>query len=67
MTSRARALTALGAYLCLSAQLLGVVHSVVVRHATCPGHGEITHGVVAAARPPAVAPRPPPLAPPGAQ
>ena len=45
MTPRARALSALGAYLCLSAQLLGVVHVLLVRHATCPGHGEVTHGV----------------------
>jgi hypothetical protein len=52
MTWRARALSALGAYLCLGAQLLGVVHVLVVRHATCPEHGEVTHGVPAAASPP---------------
>jgi hypothetical protein len=45
MTSRARALSALGAYLCLSAQLLGLMHVLLVRHATCPGHGEVTHGI----------------------
>jgi hypothetical protein len=45
MTPRARALSALGAYLCLSAQLLGLLHVLLVRHATCPGHGELTHGV----------------------
>jgi hypothetical protein len=45
MTLRSRALTTLGAYLCLSAQLLGVLHVLVVRHATCPSHGELTHGV----------------------
>jgi hypothetical protein len=45
MTLRARALSALGAYLCLGAQLLGLVHVLVVRHATCPTHGEVTHGV----------------------
>jgi hypothetical protein len=48
MTPRARALSALGAYLCLSAQLLGVVHVLLVRHSTCPGHGEVTHGVPSA-------------------
>jgi hypothetical protein len=47
MTSRARALSALGAYLCLGAQLLGLVHVLVVRHATCPTHGEVTHGLAA--------------------
>jgi hypothetical protein len=45
MTLRSRALHALGAYLCLSAQLLGVLHVLVVRHATCPTHGELTHGI----------------------
>jgi hypothetical protein len=45
MTSRGRSLTALGAYVCLAAQLLAVVHLLVVRHATCPDHGEVTHGV----------------------
>jgi hypothetical protein len=49
MTPRARALSALGAYLCLSAQLLGLVHVLLVRHATCPSHGEVTHGVDASA------------------
>jgi hypothetical protein len=49
MTSRGRAVAALGAYLCLSAQLLGLVHVLVVRHATCPSHGELTHGVERAA------------------
>jgi hypothetical protein len=51
MTLRSRALTALGAHLCLTAQLLGVLHVLVVRHATCPSHGELTHGVPAAAVP----------------
>jgi hypothetical protein len=49
MTSRARALSALGAYLCLGAQLLGVMHVLFVRHATCPSHGEVTHGVATSA------------------
>jgi hypothetical protein len=49
MTSRARAVSALGAYLCLSAQLVGLVHVLLVRHATCPSHGEVTHGVSASA------------------
>jgi hypothetical protein len=57
MTSRSRALTALGAYLCLSAQLIGVIHVLVVRHATCPDHGELTHRVATAAvTPPAQPP-----------
>ena len=33
-----------GAYLCLATHLAGVLHVLVVRHATCPGHGEIVHG-----------------------
>jgi hypothetical protein len=44
MTARARALFALGAYLCLAAHLAGLVHVLVVRHATCPSHGEVVHG-----------------------
>jgi len=47
MTPRARASSALGAYLCLAAQLLGLAHVLLVRHATCPSHGEVTHGVAA--------------------
>jgi hypothetical protein len=43
MTARARALVAFGAYLCLSAHLMGLVHVVAVRHATCPTHGEVIH------------------------
>jgi hypothetical protein len=34
----------LGAYLCLATHLAGIVHVLVVRHATCPGHGEMVHG-----------------------
>jgi hypothetical protein len=49
MTSRARVLTALGAYFCLAAQALGLLHVLVVRHATCPSHGEMVHGAAAAA------------------
>jgi hypothetical protein len=54
MTSRARALAVFGAYLCLATHLAGVVHVLVVRHATCPGHGEIIHSgaPVAAQTPP---------------
>src|SRR5689334_2905511 len=54
MTARARAMTVLGAYLCLATHLAGIVHVLVVRHATCPGHGEMVHGAapVAARTPP---------------
>ena len=55
MTARARALAVFGAYLCLATHLVGVLHVLVVRHATCPGHGEMVHGGV-----PAAAPTPPP-------
>jgi hypothetical protein len=55
MTSRARALAVFGAYLCLATHLGGVVHVLVVRHATCPGHGELVHGA-----PPVAAQTPPP-------
>jgi hypothetical protein len=48
MTSRARALTALGAYFCLAAQAVGLLHVLVVRHATCPSHGELVHGAAVA-------------------
>src|SRR3954447_6341457 len=44
MTARARALAGFGAYLCLATHLAGIVHVLVVRHATCPGHGEMIHG-----------------------
>jgi hypothetical protein len=44
-----------GAYLCLASHLAGIVHVLVVRHATCPGHGEMVHGGA-----PLVAPTPPP-------
>jgi hypothetical protein len=44
MTSRARALAVFGAYLCLATHLAGILHVLVVRHATCPGHGEMVHG-----------------------
>jgi hypothetical protein len=54
MTARARALAALGAYLCLAAHLAGLVHVLVVRHATCPSHGELVHG--SAPRPSATPP-----------
>jgi hypothetical protein len=49
MTSRARALTALGAYFCLAAQAVGLLHVLVVRHATCPSHGELVHGAAVSA------------------
>jgi hypothetical protein len=44
MTARARALAALGAYLCLLGQVVGLAHVLLVRHATCPSHGELVHG-----------------------
>jgi hypothetical protein len=44
MTARARWIAAFGAYLCLATHLVGVLHVLVVRHATCPGHGEVVHG-----------------------
>jgi hypothetical protein len=44
MTARARAFAAFGAYLCLATHLAGIVHVLVVRHATCPSHGEMVHG-----------------------
>jgi hypothetical protein len=44
MTARARAVAAIGAYLCLATQLVGLLHVLLVRHATCPDHGEIVHG-----------------------
>jgi hypothetical protein len=44
-----------GAYLCLATHLAGVLHVLVVRHATCPGHGELVHGGA-----PAATPAPPP-------
>jgi hypothetical protein len=50
MTSRARALAALGAYVCLVAHAAAVLHAVAVRHATCPSHGELVHGSVTGAR-----------------
>jgi hypothetical protein len=43
-----RGLTFVVAWVCLAAQAMGIVHLAVVRHATCPEHGEITH----AAEPP---------------
>src|SRR6185436_16560587 len=55
MTARARTLAVFGAYLCLATHLMGVLHVLVVRHATCPGHGELVHGVA-----PAVDHTPPP-------
>jgi hypothetical protein len=55
MTARARALAVFGAYLCLATHLAGIVHVLVVRHATCPGHGEMIHGGA-----PAAAQTPPP-------
>jgi hypothetical protein len=58
MTARARILAAFGAYLCLTAHLVGVVHVLVVRHATCPDHGEVVHGEA-----PALVEAPPPLGP----
>lgn len=48
MTARARAFVALGAHLCLAAHLAGLLHVVLVRHATCPSHGEMVHGDVIA-------------------
>jgi hypothetical protein len=53
MTARARTFAAFGAYLCLLTQVMGLLHVLVVRHATCPSHGEIVHGAA-----PAVAPTP---------
>ena len=44
MTARARLFAAFGAYLCLATHLVGVLHVLVVRHATCPDHGEVVHG-----------------------
>jgi len=44
MTARARLFAAFGAYLCLATHLMGVLHVLVVRHATCPDHGEVVHG-----------------------
>jgi hypothetical protein len=55
MTSRARALAVFGAYLCLATHLTGVVHVLVVRHSTCPGHGELVHS-----GPPVATQTPPP-------
>jgi len=40
---------AFGAYLCLATHFVGVLHVLVVRHATCPSHGEIIHGGAASA------------------
>jgi len=36
MTARARWIAAFGAYLCLATHLVGVLHVLVVQHATCP-------------------------------
>lgn len=44
MTARARAFAVVGAYLCLLTQAVGLLHVLVVRHATCPDHGELVHG-----------------------
>jgi hypothetical protein len=44
MTARARAFASFGAYLCLLTHLTGLLHVLVVRHATCPDHGELIHG-----------------------
>jgi hypothetical protein len=44
MTARARAFATFGAYLCLLTHFVGLLHVLVVRHATCPGHGEMVHG-----------------------
>jgi hypothetical protein len=44
MRRRARIFTAFGAYLCLATHLAAILHVLVVRHATCPGHGEVVHG-----------------------
>jgi hypothetical protein len=44
MTARARAFAVFGAYLCLMTHAVGLLHVLVVRHATCPGHGEMIHG-----------------------
>jgi hypothetical protein len=44
MIARARALAALGAYLCLATHVVGILHVLTVRHATCPDHGEVIHG-----------------------
>jgi len=56
MTARARLLVAIGAYVCLATHLAGMLHILVVRHATCPDHGEVVHGpapaVVEVALPP---------------
>src|SRR5262245_46559878 len=48
MRSRTRPVAALAAYVALAAQLFGLVHVLVVRHATCPSHGETVHGGAAA-------------------
>jgi hypothetical protein len=39
-----RLLAAIAAYVALAAQLGGVAHLLVVRHETCPQHGEVVHG-----------------------
>jgi hypothetical protein len=44
MTARARLLLAIGAYVCLATHLMAMLHVVVVRHGTCPDHGELVHG-----------------------
>jgi hypothetical protein len=43
MRWRPGSLTAATAYLALAAHLCAIVHVVVVRHATCPTHGELVH------------------------
>src|SRR4051794_14049078 len=58
MTARARGLAAFAAYLCLATQLVGLLHVLLVRHATCPDHGEIVHGAAPVAAQASVAPDP---------